>query len=80
LRHAGGDLLGHRSQLDPRWQLGLDIRVERGAGRLVLERLVDGAALLVRQRLEGPMVMNSSSAAFFAEKFAGTRPELPRRH
>src|SRR5260370_41249222 len=52
LRHASGDLVGHRSQLDPARQLGPDIRVERGAGRLVLERLVDGAALIVRKRLE----------------------------
>ena len=29
-----------------------DIRVETGAGRLVLERLVDGAALIVRKILK----------------------------
>jgi hypothetical protein len=52
LPYAGGKLLGHRSQLDPGRQLGPNIRVE-GGGRLVLERLVDGAALIVRQRLEG---------------------------
>jgi hypothetical protein len=52
LRYAGDDLLGHWSQVDAAWQFGPDIRVERGAGGLVLERLVDGAALILRERLE----------------------------
>src|SRR5207245_2427576 len=34
LRHAGGHLVGHWPQLDPRRQLGPDIRVE-GGGRLI---------------------------------------------
>src|SRR5215467_7767851 len=46
LRHAGGDLVGHRAQLDPRRQLGPDIGVD-GGGRLTLQRLVDRAALIV---------------------------------
>src|SRR5260370_451658 len=33
LRYASGDLVGHRSQLDPGRQLGPDIRVERGGSR-----------------------------------------------
>src|SRR5262249_9523556 len=49
LRHASGDVVGYRSQLDPRRQLGPDIRVERRAGGLVLERPVDGAVLIVRE-------------------------------
>src|SRR5262245_37492222 len=53
LRHASGDVVGYRSQLDPRRQLGPDIRVERRAGGLVLERPVDGAVLIVRECLEG---------------------------
>jgi len=72
LRHAGGNLIGHRVQLDPGRQLGPDIRVE-GGGRLTLECLVDGAALLVRQRLEG--VGNDDELVVgrvFAENFAGT--------
>ena len=59
-------------QLDPGRQLGPDIRVE-GGGRLTLECLVDGAALLVRQRLEG--VGNDDELVVgrvFAENFAGT--------
>src|SRR5262249_17053801 len=52
LRHAGGDLVGHRAQLDRRRQLGPDIGVD-GSGRLTLQRLVDRAALIVRERLEG---------------------------
>src|SRR5262249_25007368 len=52
LRHAGGDLIEHRAQLDPRRQLGPDIGVD-GGGRLTLQRLVDRAALIVRERLEG---------------------------
>src|SRR5262249_11431394 len=52
LRHAGGGLIGHRAQLDPRRQLGPHIRVD-GDGWLTLERLVDGATLIVRERLEG---------------------------
>src|SRR5262245_45299944 len=39
-------------QLDPRRQLGPHIRVD-GGGRPTLERLVDGAAIIVRERLEG---------------------------
>ena len=37
LRHAGGDLVGHRAQLNPRRHLDPDIPVE-GGGRLILNR------------------------------------------
>src|SRR5262249_10659024 len=52
LRHAGGELVGHRAQLERRRQLGADIGVEGGGG-LTLERLEDRAALIVGERLEG---------------------------
>src|SRR5262245_57268147 len=41
LRHTGGELIGHRAQLDPRRQLGPDVCVEGRTGRLAFERLVD---------------------------------------
>src|SRR5262249_61364626 len=52
LRDAGGDLIGHRVQLDPGRHLGPDIRVE-GGERLTLDRLADGVARLLSYRLEG---------------------------
>jgi hypothetical protein len=53
LQHVGGELSRDRPQLNSGRQLDPDIRVKLGAGRLALERLIDGAALIVRERLEG---------------------------
>src|SRR5262249_37249223 len=56
VRRLGRDLIGHRRQLerarDHLPDLGLQFRRARRGGR-ALERLDDGAALLVGQRLEG---------------------------
>jgi hypothetical protein len=60
------------TQLDRGRQLDADVRVERRPAILILESLIDRAALLVSEQLERVCQRDASSLAFFSGNFAGT--------